>query len=145
MTVGQRLDQLEKRNKRLTVALTITVVAMAATGSKNAEFDTVWSKNVVATNEAGDVIVALGAHERGGGLVRTYSAKGKEMVRLTLTPDDNGNVTTYQPSGKALVALSASVNGDGTVTTHHPNGKALVTLNATQSSPISPTAKNWWI
>ena len=30
MAVEQRLDQLEKRNKRLTVALTMTVVAMAA-------------------------------------------------------------------------------------------------------------------
>jgi hypothetical protein len=30
MTVEQRLDQLEKRNKRLTVALTMTVVAMCA-------------------------------------------------------------------------------------------------------------------
>ena len=30
MTVEQRMDQLEKRNKRLTVALTMTVVAMAA-------------------------------------------------------------------------------------------------------------------
>ena len=30
MTVEQRLEKLEKRNKRLTVALTMTVVAMAA-------------------------------------------------------------------------------------------------------------------
>jgi len=30
MTVEQRLEQLEKRNKRLTVALTMMVVAMAA-------------------------------------------------------------------------------------------------------------------
>ena len=30
MTIEQRLDQLQKRNKRLTVALTMTVVAMAA-------------------------------------------------------------------------------------------------------------------
>ena len=30
MTVEQRLDQLEKRNKCLTVALTLTVVAMCA-------------------------------------------------------------------------------------------------------------------
>ena len=30
MTMEQRMDQLEKRNKRLTVALTMTVVAMAA-------------------------------------------------------------------------------------------------------------------
>jgi len=32
MTVEQRLEQLEKRNKRLTIALTMTVVAMAAGG-----------------------------------------------------------------------------------------------------------------
>ena len=30
MTMEQRMDQLEKRNKRLTVALTMTVVAMCA-------------------------------------------------------------------------------------------------------------------
>jgi len=30
MTIEQRLEQLEQRNKRLTVALTMTVVAMAA-------------------------------------------------------------------------------------------------------------------
>ena len=30
MTIEQRMDQLEKRNKRLTVALTMTVVAMCA-------------------------------------------------------------------------------------------------------------------
>jgi len=30
MTIEERLDQLEKRNKRLTVALTMTVVAICA-------------------------------------------------------------------------------------------------------------------
>ena len=45
MTVEQRLEQLEQRNKRLTVALTMTVVAMcavvtmAATGEKDDHFD----------------------------------------------------------------------------------------------------------
>ena len=43
MTIEQRLDQLEKRNKRLTVALTMmavtmaAVVTMAATGDKDQE------------------------------------------------------------------------------------------------------------
>ena len=41
MTIEQRMDQLEKRNKHLTVALTMTVVAMAAvvTGDKDDHFD----------------------------------------------------------------------------------------------------------
>ena len=52
MTVEQRLEQLEQRNKRLTVALTMTVVAMsavvtmAATGEKIGRFETVWAKSI---------------------------------------------------------------------------------------------------
>jgi hypothetical protein len=39
MTVEQRLEHLEKRNKRLTVAL--TMMAVAATGLKDGVFDMV--------------------------------------------------------------------------------------------------------
>ena len=41
MTIEERLDNLEKRNKRLMVALTMTVVAIAAvvTGDKDDHFD----------------------------------------------------------------------------------------------------------
>ena len=59
MTVEQRLEQLEKRNKRLTVALTMTVVAMAAvvtmaaTGDKDGVFDTVVARHIRVTNDAG--------------------------------------------------------------------------------------------
>jgi hypothetical protein len=35
MTVEQRLDQLEKRNKRLTVALTLMAVAMCGDGRED--------------------------------------------------------------------------------------------------------------
>ena len=61
MTVEQRLEQLEKRNKRLTVALTMTVVAMcavvtmAATGEKYSEFDIVKARHIFVTNDAGDI------------------------------------------------------------------------------------------
>ena len=67
MTIEQRVDQLEKRNKRLTVALTMTVVAMAAvvtmaaTGEKRGDFDTVYAnvvltKSIFVFNDAGDAI-----------------------------------------------------------------------------------------
>ena len=53
MTVEQRLDQLEKRNKRLTIALTMTVVAMAAAVTMAAkktteEFVSIRAKSVTA-------------------------------------------------------------------------------------------------
>ena len=54
LTVGERLDQLEKRNKRLTAALTVLAVAicavftMAATGEKGGQFDTASSTYITA-------------------------------------------------------------------------------------------------
>jgi hypothetical protein len=119
MTVEQRLDQLEKRNKRLTVALTMmavvvcAVVTMAAAGDKDGYFDAVVARNIYVENDAGDFVVGLGANDGGDGLVVTHSAKGDELVRLTATVDDNGTVRTYQPNGKESVELSSTVDGNG--------------------------------
>jgi hypothetical protein len=76
MTLEQRVDPLEKRNKRLTVALTMTVVAMcavvtmAATGEKYSGFDTVVARHIAVVNDAGEIVVSLGANDNGDGLVR---------------------------------------------------------------------------
>ena len=50
MTVEQRFDQLEKRNKRLTatVVTMCAAVTMAATGEKDGDFDTVFARHVMS-------------------------------------------------------------------------------------------------
>jgi antitoxin component YwqK of YwqJK toxin-antitoxin module len=139
MTIEQRLDQLEKRNKRLTVALTMmavamaAVVTMAATGEKRGDFDTVVAQYIGVKNDAGDIVVVLGADDDGHGLVRTRSAKGKDLVNLTSTENGQGTVTTYQPNGKMLVRLGTTSGDQGEVTTFQPNGKTLVKLNGTDN------------
>ena len=66
------------------------VVTVAATGDKHGEFDTVVAENVVAkniyaTNDAGDAVVALVANDYGGGMITTYSAQGNMQVMLNAT------------------------------------------------------------
>jgi hypothetical protein len=152
MTVEQRLEQLEKRNKRLTVALTMTVVAMcavvmvAATGDKYGDFDVVRANTVIAknilvensvtarhiwvTNDAGDqVVVNMGANDGGSGVVRTKSAKGKDLVVLNATKNGHGTVTTYQPNGKELVDLTSGENG-GMIVVHNKTGEEIVQMGA---------------
>ena len=143
MTVEQRLDQLEKRNKRLTVALTMTVVAMcavvtmAATGDKDGDFDTVTARRVYVKNAAGDLVVRLGAiNDSGNGVVMTRSAKGKDLVKLGATVDDEGTVTTYHPNGKELVKLTSTEGGGGSVTTYQSNGKELVDLGTSDNGGL---------
>jgi hypothetical protein len=105
MTVEQRLEQLEKRNKRLTVGLTMTVVAtaavvtMAATGEKRGDFDTVTARHVWVTNNAGLTVVGLGVNDSGDGMVMTHKANGQPLVRLTTGGMGGGGISTYQANG----------------------------------------------
>ena len=140
MTVEQRLEQLEKRNKRLTVALTMTVVAMAAVvtvaaiGYKDDRFGIVTAHKVITRhifveNDAGDIVVTLGVNDGGDGLVWTQSAKGKNLVELTSTVDGNGTVSTYQPNGKELVTLNSTDSG-GVVQVSNKTGEPIAQMRA---------------
>ena len=111
MTMEQRMNQLENRNKRLTIALTMmavvvcAVVTMAATGEKYSDYDIVKARRVWATNDAGDIVVALGATDGGNGLVYTQSAKGKLLVQLGATVDSEGAIATKRDG---LLAIGAA-------------------------------------
>ena len=101
--------------------------------SNISEFNRVTARFIAVMNDAGEIVVGLGANDAGDGLVRTHSAKGKTLVQLGATEDSRGMVTTHQPNGKELVALGSTVDGDGTVTTYQPNGKELVGLGASDT------------
>ena len=62
-------------------------------------------------------------------MIRTESAEGKELVKLTSTVDGQGTVTTYQPNGKELVRLTSNDNGGG-VQVFNKTGEDIVTLDA---------------
>jgi hypothetical protein len=144
MTIEQRLEQLEfqnqhieRKNKRLTAALVVmavaicAVVTMAATGEKYSDFDVVTARTIFVKNDAGMIIVSLGANDAGDGLVNTSSAQGKDLVTLSATMSGKGMVTTSAPNGKELVTLTATTRGEGAVRTYAPNGKVLVRLGTT--------------
>ena len=128
MTIEQRLEQLEKRNKRLTVGLTMMAVAMAAVvtmaakGDKDGEFDTVVARKILVKNDAHDTIVGLGADDDGHGWVTTWSAKGKMQVVLSDT-DTGGLVAVYNKTGQAIVHMYADEYGNGVVYAGNRKGK----------------------
>ena len=135
----QQNQRIERKNRCLTAALTLMVVAMcavvtvAAKGEKHGDFDSVVAQDILVMNDAGMPVVTQGADDDGNGLFYTLSAQAKDLVILTST--ENGcAVKTYHPSGKDLVTLSANENGDGVVQTKSANGKELVTLSANENS-----------
>ena len=154
MTMEQRLEQVEQQNqqmqrqnqkiqrtnKRLTIALTMTVVAIAAVvtmaatdysaeGLGNIVLNRVEAKYIWVKNSDGEIAVAMGSTAEGNGYINTFSGKGKALVVLGATVDGNGLVSTYQPNGKKLVRLGASDNG-GMVHVANKTGESIAQMFA---------------
>ena len=150
MTIEQQLDQLENRNKRLTVALTMmavvmcAVVTVAATGLKDGEFDMVTARHISVMNAVGEIVVVLGSTPvDGNGKVGAYNRKGKGRT-LAATGEKISEFDTVvarriwvmNDANDLLVTLNANDFGDGAVTTYQPNGKTLVELGANPNGGI---------
>lgn len=140
MNLEQRVDQLERQNKRQRIGLLVLavalcgVVSMAATDSRDGEFDTVFAKSISIMGDGFLPAVSLGVDDGGDGFIYTRSARGKKLVALLPSVDGEGSVITYSPNGKKLVELDATVNGEGRVITYSSTGKKLVKVGATGSS-----------
>ena len=136
-TIIQQNRRIERKNKRLLAALTLMMVAIcavatiAATGAKNGEFDQVTARHVIVKNDAGKIVVGLGANNAGDGLVVTQSAQGNYLVSLSSFVDGQGRVTIYQPNGKRMISLSSDAEGNGgMVSVYNRTGEAIASLAA---------------
>ena len=110
------------------------VVTLAATGEKHGHFETVIAKavmaqNILVMNDAGKVVVTLSANDDGNGVVQTKSAKGKDLVILNSTVNNNGAVMLYQPNGKTMVELITNDDG-GMVGVKNKTGEIIVGIKA---------------
>jgi hypothetical protein len=139
MTMEQRMDQLEKRNKRLTLALTMTVVVMAAvvtmaaTGLKDGEFDVVKAKklyvdevkvydDIVITNNDGWPVILLGYDSAGSGTM--YMQSGEKKALIDLHSNDNGAlIEVFNKTREAIVTMKADEYGNGVVGAWNRKGK----------------------
>ena len=80
-------------------------------------------------NDAGKVVGILSASDDGNGMIRTRSAKGKDLVTLSSSVDGDGFVTTYHANGKTLVDLSATDRG-GLVYVSNKTGEVIAEISA---------------
>ena len=147
MTIEQRLKQVEQQNqhmqlqnqkiqrtnKRLTIALTMTVVAIAAVvtmaatdysadGLGNIVLNRVEAKYVWVKNSDGEIAVAMGSTAEGNGYINTFSGKGKALVALRAN-DNGGFVDVLNKTGEGIVQMHADEYGNGLVGAWNSKGK----------------------
>ena len=158
MTLEQRLDQLEeqnqrieRKNKRLTAALTVMAVAMCAVVTVAAKRE--WTIIPVPTtnemlsegqfhrlnvheitffDDEGELRGFLSGGDRGiygGAYLHLLNASGQTVVRLGTFPGKGeGAIDVMSEVGDPLVRLGPTEYGNGAVATYGPNGTELVEL-----------------
>jgi len=126
MTIEERLEQIEqlnqqisRTNKRLRVALTMTVVVtMAATGEKVSEFDVVVARSIYVTNDAREFVVALGVSE---GQRADRAGFGSDRQRRILN-----NRTTATESDPALQSIANKLDNTNELLNELPRSNACI-------------------
>ena len=124
MTIEQRVDQLEKQNKRFKLALTVLAVAlcgvvtMAATGSRDGHFNTVTASKVLIKNDADSVMVHIGSSKFGpsaSGFIYIDNVYNKLAVAIDSQMGSNGMIRLFGGDHKYHndegATLTANVDG----------------------------------
>ena len=97
------------------------VVTMAATGDKHGVFDTVKARHILVTNDAGDIVVSLGANDGGDGVVWTQNSAGQVLINLGVDAGGDGLVSKYSATAKengptdGLVDLTSTKELNGSI------------------------------
>ena len=171
MTIEERIERLERTNRRYRLMFTlIGVLAVCAVGISAAPDagvpDVIQAKAFQVVDDEGNVLIVL-RDDGGVGTLETFDRtgemlvtlastiadgkragvaatlyEGKVVVSLSVTLDGNGAVTTFNERGKRLVQLSSAVGKRCGVTTFNEKGKMLVNLGSTSEGNGSVTTFN---
>lgn len=149
MTIEERMDRIERQNRRLKGGLVLVLLAVAVGGllwfaRKDQVPDVVKAKAFYVVTDDGTVLVKIEDALGIGlvGTVTTLNGKGEELVQLGATIDGDGTVTTLNGKGQDLVNLGVTTGGEGTVTTLNGKGQRLVGLGVSTEGAGMVTTLN---
>lgn len=141
MTSEQRLERLERHNRRLWMGL-VLLAGAGVTGLMMGQADDeevpkiIRARSFEVVSRGGKPLVRLEeTHGTGvlAGTIKTYSIKGQELVWLGVTQGGSGAVITLNSKGQSLVRLGASKEGEGLATTLNGKGQELVRLGVAEN------------
>ena len=84
--------------------------------------DTVTAGSIYVTNDAGQIVIALGVNDDGNGTVSTYQPNGIGLVGLSAT-QSGGIIEVLNKVGETIANMYADEYGNGKVGAYNRKGK----------------------
>lgn len=140
MTIDQRLEQLERQNRRLKRGMMGIVVAGMAllmigqASPKVGRFDRVEARTISVLDNKGNRAASIDSHEKFGGFLRLEKSDGKDLVYLGWNLNGDGMLVTRTKEGKEIVLLTSDESGGGAISISDKNGSSLIRISANKST-----------
>jgi len=150
MTTEERLDRLERQNRRLKGGLGVVLLgalAAALFGFTQPEKipDVIKAMEFQVVSHDGTIVAKMhhwhGEDQAITGAVTTYNTDGEHLVRLGATETGEGEVATADGKNHWLVRLS-STQGIGTVMTLNRKGHEIVSMGVNEGGDGSVVTSN---
>ncbi len=139
MSLKERIDRLERTNRRYRALLTlvglgtVTGICISA-GQNNTVPEVSRAKMFQVVDDKGQVLVELQPGPRGSGLVASYDKKGNTLAALggvQIGDGYRGMVVTYNDKGQMVVGLGVGDGGSTGAIAILRDDQKLVTLGST--------------
>jgi hypothetical protein len=147
MTLEERIERLERQNRRLRAAFGVFVVGAvcvliagqaAPVTSRSASPagplllpERVRAKRFEVINDAGKPVVTLMSWEQGG-WIETRDNSGRRLFDVSATDDGNGLLSTYNKEGNEAVSLGGVKGGSGLLAIFDGHGRKLLAEGAAE-------------
>ncbi len=143
MTIEQRIERLEKQNRRLKAAFGVSVIGVAGlfimgqsapTTSPSAPLflpERVRAKRFEVINDAGKPVVTLMSWDQGG-WIETRDNQGHRLFDVSATDDGHGLLSTYNKEGNETVSLGGVKDGTGLQVVFDGRGAKLLAAGAAE-------------
>jgi hypothetical protein len=136
-SIVERLDKLEKQNRRLSIALALIAVFAGCLMFGGARFHkghTVTARRIVLQDETGTTRAILGMRSAGPGLT-LYDQNGENIEALLTVLQTGPVLTMYDANGATRVLLGVTPKG-ATLAFNDPKGKLRAETGFLSNTPI---------
>jgi hypothetical protein len=112
-TLYERMERIEKQNRRLKsymVILVLTLLALAVMGAKagtqDGHFSQIIAKEIIIVDDAGQELIGIGFRKETGTGIRILNKAGKRVVGIGITADEGGSgILVADKEGRPRIGL----------------------------------------
>jgi hypothetical protein len=138
-TLLERIERIEKQNRRLKsflVVMVLSLLAFAVMGAKegprDGHFGQIIAKEIIIVDDAGQELIVIGFRKEAGTGIRILNKAGKRVLGIGITADEGGSgILVADKEGRPRIGLGMD-EGLPSLAMVNENGKKIMAMGGNE-------------